>query len=126
MSYVSSRLNIGLAAKTRGWLLIPEEVKEPEILRRAIRAATQMPAAVNTGLTAVVHDNRIGNLHLALLSQYAPALASDAMAIAHYRAHNFGRRETLDEAFDQRLQVGALADRQTVRKLRRERGKFRE
>ena len=126
VSYVSSRLNIGLAAKTWRWLLIPEEVQEPEILRRAVRAAAQMPAAINTGLTAVIHDNRIGNLHLALLSQYAPALASDAMAIAHYRAHNLGRRETLDDAFDQRLQVGALADRQTVRKLRRERGKFRE
>ena len=126
VSYFGSRLNIGLAAKARRWLLIPEEVQEPEILRRAVKAAAQMPPVPDTGLSAVVHDNRIGNLHLALLSQYAPVQASDLMAIAHYRAHNLARRESLDDAFDQRLQVGALADRQTVRKLRRERGKFRE
>lgn len=127
VSYCGSRLGLGLAARRRGLLLIPEEIEPPAIALRAADASANLtPPAWSSALGAVVTDNRIGNLHLALLSQYAPTQISEPMALANYRARHLKRNVDLEVAFNPRLQIAALADAETVRKLRRVVGRYRE
>jgi membrane glycosyltransferase len=120
VSYVGSRLHLGLAARRAGLLLIPEEITAPEIANRAETAHAEISApALNSGLAAVVTDNCIGALHLALLSQYAPQGVSELMALAHYRAHHMPPTATLPVIIEPRLHAAALANAQTIVRLRR-------
>ncbi len=125
-SYFSAQLAVGLRARQRGILQIPEEITPPDIARRAAAAAAEIrePQAAS-GFNAVISDNRTGALHLALLSQYAPRAVTEPMALAHYRAHHLTRREALRAALEPRLHAAALADAETLRRLRRRLGGYR-
>lgn len=125
VSYVGSRLHLGLAARRAGLLAIPEEIALPEIARRADIALTEISApTMASALTTVISDNRIGALHLALLSQYAPTEVTAQMALAHYRAHHVHSAVELPARIEPRLHAAALANTQTVLRLRRLVGGF--
>ena len=125
VSYVGSRLHLGLAARRAGLLLIPEEIEVPEIARRANAASQTLCAPVLTsGLAAVVTDHRIGALHLALLSQYAPSAVNELMALAHYRAHHLRPHAVPPAILEPRLHAAALADGPTIIRLRRLVGRY--
>ncbi len=125
VSYVGSRLYLGLAARRAGLLAIPEELALPEIAARAETALAEISApTLHSALETVISDNRIGALHLALLSQYAPHEVTELMAMAHYRAYHLHSAVELQACIEPRLHAAALADTQTVNQLRRLVGGF--
>lgn len=127
-SYLGARLSVGLKLRHLGLLQIPEETAPPPILvDAAARLAATPPIDIEagSGLRSVVYDNRAGVLHLALLAQDAPKQRTEAMMVARYRVASVRSSHDMDVGFDLRQQAAALADRQTVLRLRRVLGKFR-
>jgi len=121
ISQVGSRQVFGKALQHRGVLRVPEELLLPPILVAANAAATRLrsPAWTGSPLHAVLTDAPLLRLHLALLSQVAPQEVTASIALGHYRAHRAHRGETLSAIIPSSLEGAALANGETLQRLRR-------
>jgi membrane glycosyltransferase len=128
VSCYGSRPSTGLAFRAHGIFTIPEENAPPPILSDAAHRLEEAEAEIvlpRSGLQAVAGDNRVGSLHLAMLSQDGPKQRSEAMLLASYNACLVKTPEELVQRFDARLTAGALADKASIARLRRSIGRFR-
>jgi len=120
ISQIGSRPAFGKALQHRGVLLVPEELSLPPILTAANAAATRLrlPSWTGSPLHAVLADAKLLRLHLALLSQIAPDVVTANIALGHYRAHRAQRGAPLSSIIPPALEGAALADGETLQRLR--------
>jgi membrane glycosyltransferase len=82
ISVLTSRVPIGRALRSHGWMLTPEEHSEPRVLREARHAAAEVVAAGDASLRAAVVDPAVHVRVLAALPMRAPASGDKAGAEA--------------------------------------------
>ncbi len=122
VSYLGSRLDIGLRARRAGLFLIPEESAPSPILTEATKRMATIENACpppGTGVRSVVFDQRAGALHLALLSQNPPQEKNIDTPIARHLAATIKTSDDLCLGLNPRQLLAVLCDAPTLLRLRR-------
>ncbi|MGH8659617.1 MAG: glucans biosynthesis glucosyltransferase MdoH [Gammaproteobacteria bacterium] len=121
VSYLGSRLDVGLMARRAGVFLIPEESAPPPILMEATKRAAAIERtspSPGTGVRSAVLDQRAGALHLALLSQNPLRERNIDSFIARHLAAEIKTSDDLC-VLNSRQQLALLCDPPTLLRLRR-------
>ena len=121
LSILSSRPDIGRAARALGLFLIPEEIDPPQVLARLPRLRTQLhaPPERGSGLERLLRDDRARQIHLDLLPEPAQ---DDPLHRHHLTGLRLKARLRGVDALTRKERMEVMLDRFTLEALAHELG----
>jgi membrane glycosyltransferase len=121
LSMLSSRPDMGRAARALGMFLIPEEIEPPQVLARLprFRAQLRADASLPTGLSRLISDPEARRIHLGLLPE---PVEIDPLQRHHLTGLRLKARLRGLEALTRQERMEVMLDRFTLEALAHEMG----